>query len=166
MGLQVVKQIENDLLKGLDAHRNLSAWFNGVGLRAEGRAKQYAPVLTGALRASINWALTITGTRGGGPIQGRLRSPLRYARRQEWEHRSRSFYMYRAVVLASKEIESVLSKDTSVKIWIGAGGRGGAKYGGNGLSGNPALGGRQGAFTYSEDAFLAAGGVQGSARVF
>lgn len=165
MSFRPVKRITNDFLTGYDAHANLRRFFMDLGLRAEAAAKKAVPFDEGHLRAATNWAMLSTNTRKGQPIAGRLANPLRYARRQEWEHRSRSFWMYGAILAASKELEVVLGSAPGVEVWIGAGGRGGAKYGGNGISGNPAMSSK-GAFTYTESDFQSAGGMQGSQRVF
>jgi hypothetical protein len=112
--------MENDLARGLDVRRNVRRWFYGMGLKAEAGAKAAAPVLTGALRASINFAMIGADLSAGGMLTGRLQVGVVYGRRQEWEHRTKSFYAYRALRAVADEISVTLQSDAP-SVWIGVG---------------------------------------------
>lgn len=144
---RAVRGLENDLPKSLDVRRNARRWFDMMGLRAEAMAKTNAPVLTGALRSSINWHMIGTDITHGGVLLGRLQVGVAYGRRQEWEHKSRSFYAYRAVLAVSQEIASTLqSEDGAASVWLGTG---------RGWKG-----------TWSWNPFFSEGGPDGSPRRF
>lgn len=119
--LRAIRPLRNELPDAFSAKKNVARWFNGMGLRAEGLAKQNAPVLTGALQASINWRMIGTNISTGAPLRGRLAVGVAYGRRQEWEHASRSLYMYRAIMVVVGEIQRVLgSEPSAARIWVGA----------------------------------------------
>ena len=160
--LRPIKGFYNDLPNSLDAHKQVRRWFNQMGMKGERLAKGRAPVDTGALRASISWAMTGTqSTRKGGPLQGRLAVGVVYGRRQEWEHQSRAFYLYDSVLDVAREIEQTLQSDAA-SVWIGTGrGYRGTPSFNPGISTGPTFG----AFSRSFDQGVAGGGVAGSGRV-
>lgn len=117
-----VVPLVNDLVKGLDARRNVRVWFFRMGLMSEGLAKERAPVRTGFLRSTINWALVGTDISAGGVLQGRLQVAAVYGRRQEWEHRVHSFYAWTAMQDTADAISGVLSSDDgAAQVWLGTG---------------------------------------------
>lgn len=118
--LRAIRPLRNQLPDAFSAKKNVWRWFNSMGLRAEMLAKENAPVLTGALRASINWKMIGGNITRSGVLRGRLRVGVVYGRRQEWEHATRSFYMYRAVMVVVGEIQQILgSEDQTTRIWVG-----------------------------------------------
>lgn len=117
-----VTPLKNELLKGLDVRRNARIWFNRMGLMSEGLAKSRAPVLTGFLRSTINWALIGSDISAGGFLQGRLQVGAVYGRRQEWEHKVHSFYAWTAIQDTGAAISSALGTESgAAQIWLGVG---------------------------------------------
>lgn len=159
--LRPVRGFINDLPKAIDAKRNIRKWFTSMMLRAETIAKSRAPVLTGALRASINGAVIGTNLSKGSPLQGRLAVGVVYGRRQEWEHRSRAFYAYFSLLDIAREIEGVLDGNAA-SVWIGSGrGYKGTMSFNPGISTGPTFGSH--ARTFEEG--VQGGGVAGSGKI-
>lgn len=118
--LRTIRGLSNDLANSLDVRKNVRLWFHLQGLEAEALAKAAAPVLTGFLRSTINWDLIGTDIAAGGVLMGRLQVGAVYGRRQEWEHRSRSFYAWRAIEAIARKIEGTLQSDAP-SVWLGVG---------------------------------------------
>lgn len=162
--LRAIRGLNNDLPRWMDAKRNARRWFAQMMLRAEGLAKARAPVLTGALRASINGTIVGTSLAQGAPLQGRLSVGVIYGRMQEWEHPTRAFYAYFSILDIAREIEGILEGDAA-SVWIGTG-RGWMGT----MSFNPGIsdfsqGKTGGAFSRDFDSGTAQGGVAGSGRI-
>lgn len=92
------------------ALRRIAALVQREGLLALRAARNplETPKESGQLIRSISW----TGiTRTIGSFQGQLRVGVEYGRRQEFEHLSKSRYLFRAIAAAHLRLGTVLASD-------------------------------------------------------
>lgn len=87
--VKTANQIRNYLVKVMNKH----------GKEAERLAKTpgWSPRLTGALVKSIKWHRASAGVGNGRVVRGSLQVSVPYGRRQEFENRTKAFYLLRAI---------------------------------------------------------------------
>lgn len=103
--MTVTKKVSNGLMTKdapIRLQKKVAAAMNRAGRRARDRAKNadWTPKLTGALIRSIQWRLARVRRRGGTIVSGRLvagNDEVQYARRQEFEHKTKAFFLFRAI---------------------------------------------------------------------
>jgi len=128
--LTVTKKTSNGLMTK-DAPQRLqsmvAAAMNRAGRAARNRAKKkdWTPKKTGALIDSIRWRLARVRKRTGSIVSGRLvagNESVLYARRQEYEHATKSRFLFRAIEEIGRPhlIEELKQKGILVKVVFGS----------------------------------------------
>lgn len=117
--LTVEKRVSDKVMDKRAAKRmqkKVVAMMNRAGRKAAKKAKdpRWTPKLTGRLIASIRWEKAKLSARGN-IIRGVLMAggtDVPYARRQEFEHRTKSHYLLRAIVqIAQPAFQAELRKN-------------------------------------------------------
>ena len=100
--LIVTEQLSSNKTMDRNAPKRLTkavvAMMNRAGRAARDKAKNpnWTPKLSGALIASIRWENATVSARGN-IVRGKLAAETPYARRQEFEHKTKRFYLFRAI---------------------------------------------------------------------
>ena len=108
-GLDRLKRFINNLLEKVGLRKNFRNAIEEALLVGRIVARANAPVLTGRLRNNIESEVL----QFGNALTGKLFIDLDivpYARRQEFEHKSKAFFMLRGRQAAERELDRLLGK--------------------------------------------------------